>query len=734
MAYNFATVAYQALMEPAPGIDTDALRAEVSQRVARFDPKAWHEVPVATMLRGEPLCAEGDVNTETVDAFGKPNGKQVLSGPRAVDEVAAHVLNFRVAPGTEDIRQAVRRIEDTFFMGPFAPELVANQLLDFHKQDGITEIEESSQAMLCERRLNDALLEDERNGRVAIGRTPAFVGAVSNFSNFLDLCRKIFRNMELGVPIVVLSRSNTTQHMFRYVVMLLAQLRDNGLDTGLCTYCSCSVEEQRRLLKACPGSPMYFTGSRAVASRIKEVLPRLVASTGGPNTMVIGPGGLKNDVARAACASSLIEHKGQCTAMRHVVLPGATEADVRAIYETAPLLLEGGAVECLQRKEFSAMLKGLEKPLAEGYQELSIGAVSASKASVAFRISEQLPKAINEQWREAYLDVTAPRSLDRSFVDDLSAWLNQEQPISLALNCGLEVAKDLFERTSLVVYTVGNTEQGAPAMTCQARPQDGECFGEFPSRKELQAVTAFPVIIPSSTPGYNTEYTQDFLKAHGKEPLERWGFNKDLDGCKALLRRCKSNEEKGYCHVLFDYLADATTGPHRGCGSRTALFGLQRPPLHGGLTCLRLEKVSGPNLPHMDAVFDQAIRYIFPFMATTAKKQLVVSLDPFLSFPAFPMLQQQGLKVVRESKEAFEAAVGNYWNVVRLPQPSEVTALMPRYPLAAHFVSTLFPMGHVKSTLSDHTEFVTLFAASPKWLRLASGADAATTPNPSSRL
>jgi len=90
--------------------------------------------------------------------------------------------------------------------------------------------------------------------------------------------------------------------------------------------------------------------------------------------------------------------------------------------------------------------------------------------------------------------------------------------------------------------------------------------------------------------------------------------------------------------------------------------------------------------------------------------------------------------VVRESKQAFEAAVGYYWNVIRLPQPSEVTEAVPHYPLVAHFVSTLLPMGHVKSTLPDHTEFVTLFTASPKWLRLASSVDVATTTNPASRL
>ena len=40
----------------------------------------------------------------------------------------------------------MRAIEDAFFCGDFAAELVANQALDFHKQDGITEIDEATQA------------------------------------------------------------------------------------------------------------------------------------------------------------------------------------------------------------------------------------------------------------------------------------------------------------------------------------------------------------------------------------------------------------------------------------------------------------------------------------------------------------------------------------------------------------------------------------------------------------
>jgi len=72
------------------------------------------------------------------------------------------------------------------------------------------------------------------------------------------------------------------------------------------------------------------------------------------------------------------------------------------------------------------------------------------------------------------------------FTSSLVDWLIEHQPISLAINGDQHpwhFARRLFEQSGLVVYTVGT--EFSPALTAQARPQDGEIFGEVPPRSQV---------------------------------------------------------------------------------------------------------------------------------------------------------------------------------------------------------------------------------------------------------
>lgn len=114
--------------------------------------------------------------------------------------------------------------------------------------------------------MNDRLLEDEESTRIRISRDVALVTCVANF---LDLSRKVLRNIELGVPVVILSRTNTSQHCYRWAVQLCTKLKDINVDKGMVTFLSCSLEEQRRLMHELQNPPLYFTGGRAISASIK---------------------------------------------------------------------------------------------------------------------------------------------------------------------------------------------------------------------------------------------------------------------------------------------------------------------------------------------------------------------------------------------------------------------------------------------------------------------------------
>ena len=90
--------------------------------------------------------------------------------------------------------------------------------------------------------------------------------------------------------------------------------------------------------------------------------------------------------------------------------------------------------------------------------------------------------------------------------------------------------------------------------------------GEFPPRGKLAQYTRYPVVVPSSTPSYDAEYSTDYLKAQKVD--EYFG-----NSTKALLEEIQDDITRGYCVEVLHYLQDATkVNPKQGYGSsRTAM-------------------------------------------------------------------------------------------------------------------------------------------------------------------
>lgn len=266
---------------------------------------------------------------------------------------------------------------------------------------------------------------------------------------------------------------------------------------------------------------------------------------------------------------------------------------------------------------------------------------------------------------------------------------------------------------------MGGTDHHAPsALTCQARPQDGEIFGEFPPRRDLAKYSKFPVVVPSPTPGYHAHYEAAHLAAVGEaQAANSSGVPAAARGWVDALGA--DPVRRGFAATLAAYLEDATAqGPRRGTGQRTSLWGLQRPPLRGGDTVLRL----GPNF---NGSLGVAVGYVLPFACTSAASQLVVSVHPSHRALALELQRAAGARPLflkEESDAAFAASSREAWSVLELGDRSNNTSSSlledpDKLPLVGHFVSVLFPLGHVKSTRANDEAFVHVFGASDKWLR-----------------
>ena len=678
--YNFASSEYKSCFGGLPVADGVQLRKDTIAYLDKFDQDNWYNDPVTTILNGKKL--EGGNTSMTVDAFEAENGTIRLASSVEVEQVVSHMHNFKPQ---RDYRESVRKVEAEIFDN-FSPALIGNQALDFRKQDGVTEIEESVQANLVERRLNNLLLEDENAGKVSICRAPAFVGCVSNFSNFLDLSRKCLRNIELGVPAIILSRRNTTQHMYRWTKILVDLMEKHGVDPGLVTYAAFSLEDQQRIFKESPEGALYITCNREIASLVKSMHGNVMSSTGGPNTLVAPQ--MTQEISDAIQLSCMIENSGQCTALRHAYVGGATDEDMVSMFDAAPTI--SSPQDALKNGAFAGVFDGTHPApfdLAEGYS------THPSHSNIAYRVSSQLPgDDIEEHWRQTYVDMTAANNGDFLQSDDvldaLAGWLVRNQPISLAMNTvndDMTYARKLFERTGQVVYTVGH--EGNVALTCQARPQEGEVFGEFPVRKDLGKYTRYPVVVPSPTPAYNCHYQQSFLEDYYRSHKD----GNDNVYLKDILKHIRSESVGGFCLLLKDYLADAV-GANRGNGKdtggpdRTILYGLQRPPLNGQYTLLRCGK---------GTTFDELAPTLTPFYCTNAVTSVKISCDPD-NVELISTLATIGedVPVSKHTDEEFERLCidMDFYNVVQPEALSDNinTNSLEEFPMVGQFVSLSF--------------------------------------------
>ena len=717
-SFNFASTQYASCFQDIPTANVNKLRKDALEYLDTFDHNLWYDDPVCSILKGEKLLAPPSNLWVTKNSLNQSNGHQYFATPNQIRSLLEHIQTYQ-SPYT-DIRPQIRRIEHKF-LNEYSGFLIGNQTIDFGKQDGVTEIEESIMANSVERKLNDALRNDEVDEKLIIKRKPIFVSCVSNFSNFLDLFRKTIRSLELGVPCVVLGRSHTIQHSYRWTELLVDLLKEEKIDPGMLTYVSGQLEDIKFITARCveQAGMLYTTCSRKLAKSIKSNYHNTIASTGGPNTLITLD--WNKGVADAIRTSASIECAGQCTALRVAVVPDTvTQEDVEEMFQNINHV--GNPVESLRKSSFDGVFCGHH---GTAHPSSKDGVYTKHKKNDAyFKVSPEFPSSasgeVDEFWRKVVVDFTnvipstKGKKIDKE-IKVLSRWLIQHQPISLAVNAKrsevLDLGRGLFETTSLVVNTLGSTDKldCPPAMTCQARPQDAECFGEFPPRKIMREYTEFPVIIPSSTPSYDTCYQSSYLESVSID---------DLSNCPTFVREWLSfisdAQTRGYCIELLRYLVDATKdNPKRGFGNnRTALWGIQRPPL---LEDYRTLLRCGPNTS-----FDELSPGFLLFYATNARSQVELSVDTsnkrLLDALVKHDLDNHIFKVV-ESEETFYHRIDtdgdNYYNVVEMNE-SRRPFVMP-----GCFVSLFLPMGHIKSTMKNDEEFVKYLSESEKWLKMA---------------
>jgi hypothetical protein len=166
--YNFASQAYASCFENAAGssggiptVNSVQIRQEAVSYLERtFNDQLWYKDPVVSLVNGRKL-QNGNL-TNTIDAFGRVNGQIMYANESEVNILKHHVTTYQ-SPYT-DLRDKLTKIEHELLTAHVG-FLIGNQAIDFSKQDGVTEIEESIQANVVERRMNGTKSKQKPHSR-----------------------------------------------------------------------------------------------------------------------------------------------------------------------------------------------------------------------------------------------------------------------------------------------------------------------------------------------------------------------------------------------------------------------------------------------------------------------------------------------------------------------------------------------------------------------------------------
>ena len=190
-----------------------------------------------------------------------------------------------------------------------------------------------------------------------------------------------------------------------------------------------------------------------------------------------------------------------------------------------------------------------------------------------------------------------------------------------------DLKRRFFEGTGLCVYTFGTKATGY-ALTAQARPQDGEIFGEFPPRKSMDTFSRYPMLNPLPCSTWNTVISEDYLVEHSKDVSKIANIaisNAKVGGMvESIVNKIEDPKYRGYAQLIAEYLADScVSNPHtvsKENGTvRTTYFGLQRPPIiENYVTSINYGDISNNDL---------FLLHVLPFAITNTHSQCIVNLS-----------------------------------------------------------------------------------------------------------